>query len=170
MNVLQNVAKAQFFPNTSTNLFVFTFWKKYTLGQNGSNTRITWAALAKTAIYTHIHTNWNLNTRETPCPCQGYSLYRLCTAEGTVRVTAMGSHHRFARKRTNETKLLIIAHKEISLSRESFVNQRIWWRHCSRCWYPLSSWSGTFPSTGISVLPLSVSLIKSHIKRGFDHS
>lgn len=39
------------------NLFGFSPWKKkYTLGQSGSDTRITQAALAKTAIlHTHTH-------------------------------------------------------------------------------------------------------------------
>lgn len=85
-----------------------------------------------------------------------YSLY------GTVRATAIGSHYGFVGKRIIEKKHFIYCtqkkkiDKRVSLcTRERFESGEDIVEVGGNFRF---SWSGTSPSTGMSVLPLSVSL------------
>lgn len=101
--------------------------KKNTLGQRKSSTTITQAAATreKKNSYFHKHSNWNDVTKESLCPCQGYSLYR-AYLQPIVQLGLWGSHWFMFEGVQSRQNYSFIAHEKKQVSIRGFYT--IWWR------------------------------------------
>ncbi len=93
---------------------MLTIWsfplKKYTIVQSGSSTTITQAAVAWKSYY--INTAIKSRILKKPFVHARATAYRssLCTAYGTVRATAAGSHYSLVGRRTIKKKRFYLLH------------------------------------------------------------